>query len=150
MAGVPIERDVYGDPEFDALLPELAGLVSSVAGTKALPTYSFARVYPRGRPLLLHRDRSACEHSISLHLGASAAHDWPLWIRDLEGARRDVVLGSGDGLLYQGTKLQHWRSSCPVTWYAQVFFHFVSAEGPHADELFDRRPGLGMSEFTKR
>jgi hypothetical protein len=35
-----------------------------------LPTYSYARIYANGDELKKHRDRPACEVSVTLHLGS--------------------------------------------------------------------------------
>lgn len=135
--------ELYGAPEFDALLLELKDQVEARIGRQLLPTYSFARVYFAGQPLILHRDRPACEHSLSLHLAAAFPEPWPLWARTLDGQRLAVDLQPGDALVYEGTRVQHWRGRCPVDWYAQVFLHFVDAHGPHAAEHLDRRRALG-------
>lgn len=142
-------RNLYGDPVLDRVLPDLAPRVATVARELVVPTYSFGRVYALGEILAVHRDRPACEHSVSVHLGASDPAAWPLWVRTRNRQRVSFDLAPGDGVAYQGIELQHWRSVCPVEWYAQAFFHFVSLTGPNAGEALDRRPALGLDSDSR-
>jgi hypothetical protein len=141
---VPDALSVYGDPALDALLPTLAGRVRALVGAAVVPTYSYARLYFRDQELRPHRDRPACEHSLTVHLGASAPTPWPVGFEAADGRRLEFDLGPGDAVLYRGVDLLHWRSGCPVDWYAQVFLHYVAADGPHAAEAYDRRDRLGL------
>lgn len=141
--------ELYGDPVFDDVLLDLLPKTERMADCRLYPTYSFARLYVRGQDLPLHRDRPACEHSISVHLGAAQASPWALWVRDTCHNRVAVNQAVGDGVFYQGIARQHWRGPCPVDWYAQAFFHYVDRDGAHAGERFDRRPGLRLPASTK-
>lgn len=133
---------VYGDPAFDVLLAMLSPDVGEWVGHEVLPTYSFARVYATGSSLPRHRDRPACEHSVSLHLGSSGP-GWPLYLTDLNGVTTDVIQSPGDALCYQGMRVEHWREVLPVGWHAQVFLHWVGSDGPNAEWRFDGRASLG-------
>ena len=45
---------------------------------------------------------------------------------ELAGKPVPVRLGIGDGLLYQGDKVYHWRDALPLTDRAIIcFYHFV-------------------------
>jgi hypothetical protein len=58
----------------------------------------------------------------------------------MAGHRYD--LAEGDGVVYKGCDLLHWRKPCdgPQDYYSgQVFCHFVRANGPHAEFAGDRR-----------
>jgi hypothetical protein len=51
-------------------------------------------------------------------------------------------LAEGDGVLYAGCDVEHWRDRCdgPEGYYAgQVFLHFVRKNGAHADQVGDKR-----------
>ncbi|UDY33948.1 hypothetical protein [Dermatobacter hominis] len=143
---VPGSYKVYGSPVFDALLPMLVPVVSEVVGREVVPTYTFTRLYRRGQELVAHRDRPACEHSMSLHIASSGPSEWPLWFRKDAEASRSVVLEPGDAVVYRGNDVLHWRRPLEDDWYLQCFLHFVDAEGPYRDERFDRRPGLGLPQ----
>ncbi len=58
---------------------------------RALPTYSYLRVYKRGNLLKAHRDRPACEISMTVNLGMSAEEPWPIWIAGPRGHRLRVA-----------------------------------------------------------
>ena len=140
---VPGSGSVYGDPAFDVLLGAMTEAIEAHVDGPLLPTYSFARLYQAGGELVRHRDRPACEHSVTLHLGSMGA-EWPLWLTDRQGRDVRLLQEPGDALAYLGTELEHWRDPLPAGMHAQVFLHWVRADGPHAEHAFDGRPGLGM------
>jgi alkylated DNA repair dioxygenase AlkB len=138
---------LYGDPLFDSILARLRPDIERACGIDLKPTYSFVRVYREGTQLVPHRDRPACEHSVTIHLASAGnGREWQIEFEDLNGDERSLVLDRGDAVVYQGCALRHWRRPCPSTWYAQGFFHYVAATGPHAAEMFDRRRYLGLSK----
>ncbi|HWZ95165.1 MAG TPA: hypothetical protein VNW30_08230 [Opitutaceae bacterium] len=133
----------YGHPCMERVLLQLVPAIEEATGRKVSPTYSYFRVYRRGDVLPRHADRPACEISLSVCLGYADADDWPLWLAGPEGEAA-VSLRPGDGVAYQGTKLEHWREPYAGESAAQVFLHYVDAEGPHAEWRFDKRPGLRL------
>jgi len=66
---VPMTPSGYGDPAFDGLLEHLRPRVESHPGLRLPPTYSHFRMYKRGDVLERHRDRPACEISVTLNIG---------------------------------------------------------------------------------
>jgi hypothetical protein len=68
---------------------------------------------------------------------------WPLWLRDTDGKAFAAILRPGDALVYRGIELEHWREPYTGEKLSQVFLHYVDRNGPHAEEKFDHRPGLG-------
>ena len=146
-AQVPGSFVLYGDPLVDSLMGSLVPFVSAVVGVDVLPTYSYTRVYLRGQSLRAHRDRLACEHSLTLHLASAPGVDeeaWPVWFEDSTGSRRPQVLAPGDAALYRGNELLHWREPCPVDWFVQTFLHYVDPSGPAACHALDGRTSLGV------
>ena len=133
----------YGDPLFDTLLDALGPDLEDRLGRSLLPTYSFLRVYFEHQSLDPHCDRPACEYTLTLHLGAQPETPWPVCLRDRHGRHVVAQLGPGDGLVYDGVNLLHWRGAFAGDWYAQVFLHYVDATGPYADRRFDGRSALG-------
>jgi len=138
---VPGTPHVYGDPEIDALMQDIKPAVEIHSGLSLHPTYSFARIYKNGDVLPPHRDREACEISISLNLGQEPSAPWPLNIGE-QHAPFAAMLGPGDGVLYKGMELTHWRNAYQGSRMFQVFLHYVDANGPHAGEKFDSRASL--------
>ena len=141
---IPQAVSRYGAPAFDALLIYLMDDVSAMVGEPVVPTYSYARVYREGDELHRHRDRPACEHSLTLHLDSSGG-SWPVEFQAINGHVASFDLNPGDAVLYHGIEIPHWRGRCPVEWYVQVFLHWVEREGPHGDEALDRRRLLGTA-----
>jgi len=140
-AQVPSTPSGYGDHAFDGLLAYLHPRIEQCTGLTLYPTYSYFRLYKHGDVLKRHRDRPACEISISLNLGQTPDVPWPIHVEGNDGpyAGRLMV---GDALLYRGCDRFHWRESYEGQKLAQVFLHYVDRHGPHADERFDRRKTL--------
>ena len=131
----------YGDPAFDGLLEYLRPRVEDHSGLRLLPTYSYFRMYKRGDVLKRHRDRSACEISVTLNIGQQPLAPWPIYLQG-EGEPCGAELKPGDALLYRGIDLLHWRESYLGSQHFQVFLHYVDRDGPHTDQKFDGRPSL--------
>ncbi|TMQ17938.1 MAG: hypothetical protein E6J90_17605 [Deltaproteobacteria bacterium] len=140
-AQVPDAPVAYGDPHMEMLLERARARVEQATGLRLWPTYSYFRVYRRGSLLKAHRDRPACEISMSLNLGMSADEPWPLWIAGPTGTA-SVPLNPGDGLVYRGCDCYHWREPFTGNYLAQVFLHYVDQDGPNAEWKFDKRPCL--------
>ena len=143
----PLSAAVYGDALLDRLLDQLLPTLSGMIERRLLPTYSYARLYSRGEVLKRHIDRPACEISATMTLGFEGERVWPIFFareaRDFFG--RSVELEPGTLALYKGCELPHWRNAFDGTWQAQVFLHYVDADGPFAAEHLDRRGALGVS-----
>ena len=142
----PLSFAVYGDEEFETVLEHLAHLLSVTLGKEVLPTYCYARLYQKGEVLKKHSDRPSCEISITVTLD----HDtgsviWPINM----GSPKNLFIEKGDGVVYQGCDIEHWRDEYKGEWQTQAFFHFVDAEGEHKDHAFDKRGKLNVKEAEK-
>ncbi len=137
-AQVPNTPSGYGDPAFDGLLEYLRPRIEECAGLALYPTYSYFRLYKRDDVLKRHRDRSACEISVTLNIGQAPAAPWPIYVERHEGPF-EALLEPGDALLYRGCDCFHWRDRYQGDHLAQVFLHYVDRNGSHADEKFDQR-----------
>jgi hypothetical protein len=155
----PRSKAVHGMPASDELLEMLTPAVSAAAGRNLVPTYSYARMYINGESLPKHTDRPACQYSVTLCLGmdgdpwpifmaekSDAASGTPYEIRDdsthYMGEPTAAHLNVGDGVLYLGMDMVHYREPFEGQWQAQVFLHWVDADGPHADQKYDGRLAL--------
>lgn len=156
----PTSQAIHGAPVFDSLLEQLVPNFEYASGKKLYPTYAYARLYAPGEELKIHTDRPSCEISATLTLGFEG-DVWPIYMGDYadEGTGRKVTIqdGSekwltneseikmdvGDAVLYRGMDKVHWRNKYTEgKWQAQVFLHYVDAEGPHAEWKYDKRPCL--------
>ena len=146
---VPRTPSSYGDAAAEGLLEHVQDRIEAVAGRVLLPTYSYFRIYKHGDALLSHRDRPACEFSISLNIGQDPGEPWPIFVESPQGPVA-VNLQPGDALLYRGVELFHWRERYEGRQLAQFFLFYVDAEGPHAAEKYDGRPALMIPKRVVR
>lgn len=110
-------------------------VLEEIIGEELIPTYAYARLYSNGDVLERHTDRPACEVSVTIQLGRSHHYAWPIYM----GTQR-FDLGEGDGVVYAGCDVEHWRDKCdgPDGYYSgQVFLHFVRKHGKYASEVGD-------------
>ena len=141
---VPDTPSTYGNIMMERLLAQLGPKMQFYTGLPLYPTYSYARIYKNGDDLKPHRDRPACEISMSLNLGQQPEEPWPLFVRDHDQRVFAAILNPGDALIYRGCELVHWRLPYKGEKMAQVFLHYVDCNGPCADQKYDRRDALGM------
>ena len=139
----PLSEAIHGAPVFDSLLEQLLPNFEIASGKKLYPTYAYARLYSPGEELKIHTDRPACEISATLTLGFEG-NPWPIYMGDEGGANASkIMMGVGDAVLYRGCDKHHWREPYKEgKWQAQVFLHYVDANGPHAEWKYDKRPKL--------
>ena len=122
---------------FDTLLERVWPYIEGIIGEELLPTYTYGRVYTGGNKLAKHTDREACEISVTVQLARSHHYAWPIYM----GGRR-FDLAEGDGVIYKGCDIEHWRNVCdaPEGYVSgQVFLHFVRKHGVHANHYGDKR-----------
>lgn len=136
----PLSDGIYGDPEFDKLLEELCTPIGQNIGLKLLPTYTYARIYRPGEILKKHKDRPSCEISATLTLGYDGKKVWPILFDDTKHIFVDLEVG--EMAVYRGCDITHWRDAFKGVWHVQVFLHYVDANGPYSDYIFDKRPAL--------
>lgn len=149
----PLSQAIHGSEIFDNLLEAMLPYFEQQSGLKLYPTYSYARLYnQQGEELKNHQDRSACEISASITLGFEG-NVWPIYMGDDENKTINVNkidMEIGDAVMYRGCDKWHWRE--PYTegkWQAQVFLHYVDANGPHAEWKYDKRESLGLSKTNQ-
>ena len=138
---VPGTPSAYGDPTMEMLLEDILPTVERATGLSLFPTYAYFRVYKGGDVLERHRDRPSCEVSVTLNLGCSPDEPWPIWIQGPTGTA-SVAMRPSDALIYRGCDCDHWREAFAGDHVAQVFLHYVNADGPYAEWKFDKRPSL--------
>ena len=127
----------HGEFACETILEQVWPRLEDALEEELIPTYSYARLYGNGDELKIHSDRPSCEISVTIQLGRSHHYTWPIY---MAGHRFD--LAEGDGVVYKGCDLLHWRKPCdgPDDYYSgQVFCHFVRANGPYAEFAGDKR-----------
>lgn len=133
----PQSPAAYNFLPFVRLLVQKNPVVSELCGEPVLPTYANGRLYRHGEPLGRHRDRDACEISITLNLAQDTP--WPLYIDSPKSKAIRMDLEPGDAMLYLGCETDHWRDYYTGHNHAQIFLHYVIANGPRAYAFFDRQ-----------
>jgi hypothetical protein len=110
--------------------------VSKILQEDVLPTYTYTRIYNHGEVLNRHRDRPACEISLSLNLKKD--NEWPIWFQKPNGEEISLELNQGDAVMYLGEIADHWRNAYQGQEHVQLFLHYVRAEGSKYWAVFDQ------------
>ena len=138
---------IYGDPFTDTILKLSTDHISCMLGKHLLPTYTYVRFYQRGDELKIHTDRPECEYSATLTLAHPSDQPLsPIYFSKTpsKNGAESFTLERGDLCIYEGCKYYHWREPIESDWLLQCFMHWVDANGPNKDLLFDGRPSLGL------
>ena len=160
---IPNTYSAYGNIAMETLLLKCQPGMEKATGLKLYPAYTYARIYKKGDELKRHKDRFSCEISTTMNLGGD---DWPIYLEpnpkkggvkpgvgyvsdNTKGVRVD--LKPGDMLVYSGCELDHWREKFKGKECVQVFLHYNNRKTPGAkDNMFDKRPHLGLPSWFKR
>ena len=160
---IPNTYSQYANIAMETLLLKCQPQMEKVTGLKLYPAYTYARIYKKGDELKRHKDRFSCEISTTMNLGGD---DWPIYLEpnpkkggikpgvgyvsdNTKGVRID--LKPGDMLVYSGCELEHWREKFKGKECVQVFLHYNNRKTPGAkDNMFDKRPHLGLPSWFKR
>lgn len=139
-------KAVKCSPTFDQLLIDVLPYVEDITGKKLLPTYAYARWYVPGEELKPHTDRDACEISATITLGFEG-DVWPIFLGKKGEEENSVSMQIGDAVVYYGCELEHWRNEYTQgQWQAQVFLHYVDANGEKTEWMYDKNPKLNIKE----
>lgn len=129
---VPRRYVAHNDPVARFFHEQIADTVSRVVGEAIKPSYVYMACYLEGAELKKHTDRPQCEFSVTLCLDFSpepeAATSWPIGLDTAEG-KVTIYQALGDGLVYRGTRLPHYRSRLAQGYTStSIFFHYVPAD----------------------
>ena len=160
---IPETYSQYSNIAMETLMLKCQPEMEKVTGLKLYPAYTYARIYKKGDVLKRHKDRFSCEISTTMNLGGD---DWPIYLEpdSTKGGIKDgmgyvsdntkgvkVDLKPGDMLVYSGCELEHWRNKFKGKECVQVFLHYNNRKTPGAkDNMFDKRPHLGLPSWFKR
>jgi hypothetical protein len=105
-------------------------LISRIIPEPIKPSYTYLGFYLGGAVLEKHTDREQCEYTLSLTINATpsaaAADAWPLYADLKNGTTVEALLGAGDGLIFKGRELPHYRHRLDENrTSSSIFFHYV-------------------------
>jgi len=140
---VPGSIEVYNSVALNTVNQMLLNKIKKITNLPYLySTYAFYRKYYEDQPLEKHTDRPECEVSITISLADSEPQkEWPIYLQD--PVSKTVYEGytePGDGVIYLGCELVHWREPCNKKWVKQFFSHYSpnsNLEFDHAAEKSD-------------
>ena len=143
----PSSLALGGDAAFDAVLEWFRPQISRLVGLELIPTYSYTRIYNRGAILARHTDRPACEisltASISIPEGMAPS---VIYLKPPDAEEIKVEMHEGDGCLYAGSEVEHWRDAMPADGYIQLFLHYITRHGANFPaHAYDQRKRLGAA-----
>ncbi len=134
---------IYGDTLFDCHMLLIQPKIEQAIGKKLIDMYTYGRVYTKGAILHKHKDRKACEISITLNLGGDP---WPIFA---DGEQVD--LNPGDCLVYKGCEIEHWREEFNGEVCIQVFYHYNPDTSENRNSIHDSRESVGLPDaFANR
>jgi hypothetical protein len=110
---------------------QMAKTVSLIVGEPVIPSYVYSASYVSGAVLKKHIDRAQCEFSVTLCLDFSPEPrretSWPIRLDSAHGTVA-VFQALGDGLVYRGPHVPHYRDALPDgRTSTSIFFHYVPA-----------------------
>jgi hypothetical protein len=148
---IPNTYAAYANIAMETLLLKCQPDMEKATGLKLYPAYTYARIYKKGDVLKRHKDRFSCEISTTMNLGGD---DWPIYLEPSGEVGKKgikVDLKPGDMLVYSGCELEHWRNKFKGEECIQAFLHYNNRKTPGAkDNMFDKRPHLGLPSWFKR
>ena len=160
---IPNTYSQFSNIALETLMLKCQPAMEKVTGLKLYPAYTYARIYKKGDELKRHKDRFSCEISTTMNLGGD---DWPKYLSPNENVGIPdgkkitttsqakgikINLKQGDMLVYSGCELEHWREKFKGKECIQVFLHYNTRQTPGAkDNMFDKRPHLGLPSWFKR
>jgi hypothetical protein len=114
----------YKDPLMEVFLRDKKKILEKNINLQLHETYTYWRYYCFGSKLTKHTDRPACQISVTANI--KSYDEWPIVV---EG--NSINLKEGQAILYYGCLAKHWRPGIyKGDGMAQVFFHYVDANGP--------------------
>jgi hypothetical protein len=126
----------YNFLPFVKLLVKKIPDVSKILEEDVLPTYTYSRIYTHKEILARHRDRPACEISLTLNLKKDK--DWAIWFQKPDNTEVSLELNPGDAVMYLGEIADHWRNEYEGSEHVQLFLHYVRTNGSKSWAVFDQ------------
>lgn len=131
---------LYSDFLGESLLLNKKKQIEEITGLELLPTYSYWRMYNFGSDLKKHIDRPSCEVSCTINVSTSG-EKWPIF---MDGT--PIELEPGDGAVYLGMEVRHWREEFEGDYSSNLFLHYVDKNGKYPEYAKDKRIWYGQAK----
>jgi hypothetical protein len=102
-----------------------------------IPSYIYHREYYKGSELLIHRDREACQYSITVTVCKKGQGTSTLYFCDDEDKTNLIGLEmqEGDAIIFNGGSdyggKHHYRDPIELDSLSMIFLHYLSPENSH-------------------
>jgi len=130
----------YADILMESLMINKLDIMQKETGLELLCTYAYWRMYTLNADLFKHKDRPACEISVTVMINSDGTK-WPIFMDGTE-----INMESGDAAIYLGCEVEHWREEFKGDWHAQTFLHYVDKNGINKEWARDKRILYGMQQ----
>lgn len=139
---------VHANPVDDSVLLYCKHVAEKIFGHEELvPAYSFSREYFKGSELKIHKDREACQFTLTVTMCRRGEGHAKIWFSDSEDKTNAVCedLEEGDVLVfngataYEGSKW-HWRDPLTLDSLFQLFLHYVAIDNSHNADFSYPKP----------
>jgi hypothetical protein len=129
---VTLRTNIHKEPTIASMHLGLTRLVSRICDIPLIPSFCQLGIYEAGAVLEKHTDRSQCLRNLSFVFDMWSPQGepdpWPFYL-EIDGHPKEVLLKVGDGAIYPGHKMNHWREALPPGQRAMAaFFFFVSPD----------------------
>jgi hypothetical protein len=141
----------YSPVCFESLMLFMQPTMEKITGKRLYPTNSYARIYHNGAVMPRHTDEPRCQYSATVTMSVDEkTGPWEIWMTNLVGEAKSLILPVGSMAVYSGNILPHWREE-PYKGQRQIqaFLHYVDADGIYADQKYDGRDMLGLAPKKK-
>jgi hypothetical protein len=130
---VPLRFADHSEPLMVYYHVQLCRLFEAIAGEPIMCSYPYFAAYRTGAVLEKHTDREQCEITASLLIDQlphpEDVSDWPLFVEiPATGEQIPMHMGIGDGSLYKGRELPHYRLPYEGELTTCHFYHYVKAD----------------------
>lgn len=133
---VPLRYAMLREPLMAFYHGQIRALFEAVAGEPIKCSYPYFGAYRTGAVLEKHVDRAPCEWTASLLIDElprpDGISDWSLFLELPTEECTPMLMGIGDGSIYLGRKLPHYRDAFTGQLMTCHFYHYVKAayDGP--------------------
>ena len=122
--------DFYGDFLSMIFHLKITPHVSKILNKKIIPSFCFTRMYFPGSKLNFHKDRDACEITVShCHYGTP----WKIYILE-----EDFTTEKGISICYEGIDKSHGRIAPIANNALYSFYHWVEKDGKYDEFKYDK------------